>query len=59
MYQIAHRYSITTLAELALEHIVLNLTPRTAFPLLLATPLWPDLHSSIKVPLSLLPITIR
>ncbi|KAL8290346.1 hypothetical protein RQP46_002604 [Phenoliferia psychrophenolica] len=48
MYRIAHRYGLQDLASLALCHIISTLTPRTAFPLLLSTHLWPDLHAAIK-----------
>ncbi|KAK4048292.1 hypothetical protein OIV83_004813 [Microbotryomycetes sp. JL201] len=48
MYRIAHRYGISRLAELALDHIVHTLTPSTCFPLLLSTNLWPELHAAIK-----------
>lgn len=49
IYRIAHRYLLPELASLALCHIISTLTLRTAFPLLLSTHLWPDLHSAIKV----------
>ncbi|KAK4698186.1 hypothetical protein P7C70_g8100, partial [Phenoliferia sp. Uapishka_3] len=48
IYQIADRYSLVELASLALCHVIATLTPRTAFPLLLSTHLWPDLHAAIK-----------
>lgn len=48
IYRIAHRYLLPELASLALCHIISTLTLRTAFPLLLSTHLWPDLHSAIK-----------
>lgn len=56
IYRNAHRYSLHALASLALAQVVQGLTPKTAFPLLLATHLWPELHGAIKVasfPLSL------
>ncbi|KAH8918215.1 hypothetical protein BT69DRAFT_597389 [Atractiella rhizophila] len=48
MYRLAHRYQIPDLEALALKHLVENLTPATAFPLLLATHPWPELHGAIK-----------
>lgn len=48
IYKLAHRYSLPVLANLALCHLIQTLTPRTAFPLLLSTYLWPDLHGAIK-----------
>ncbi|KAM0749208.1 hypothetical protein T439DRAFT_45757 [Meredithblackwellia eburnea MCA 4105] len=48
IYRIAHRYLMPDLASLALCHIIQTLTPRTAFPLLLSTRLWPELHDAIK-----------
>lgn len=49
MYRIAHRYGMQELASLALCHVISTLSPRTVFPLLLSTHLWPDLHAAIKV----------
>jgi hypothetical protein len=48
MYRLAHRYGFSQLTQLALGHIVDTLTPQTAFPLLLATHLWPELHAAIR-----------
>ena len=49
VYRLAHRYQLFDLANRALSHIVTTLSPRTALSLLLATPLWADLHGAIKV----------
>ena len=49
IYRLSHRYQITDLAQRALSHIIATLSPRTVFPLLLATSLWADLHGAIKV----------
>ena len=49
VYRLSHRYQITDLAQRALSHIIATLSPRSAFPLMLATSLWPDLHGAIKV----------
>jgi hypothetical protein len=49
MYQIAHRYRIPGLQHLALEHMVNTLSSRSAFPLLLATCFWEELHMMIQV----------
>ena len=48
IYKIAHRYGLQELAALALNHVASSLTPQTAFPLLLATQLYPALYASIK-----------
>lgn len=48
MYRLAHRYELTNLQELAMTHLVANLTPSTAFPLLLASFVFPELHTEIK-----------
>ncbi|KAM0791136.1 hypothetical protein ACM66B_005622 [Microbotryomycetes sp. NB124-2] len=48
IYRIAHRYGISRLTDLALDHIVHTLTPKTCFPLLLSTSPWPELHSAVK-----------
>lgn len=49
IYQTAHRYAMTHLAVLALEHIMLTITPQSSFAFLLATSLWEELHSLIEV----------
>ncbi|EGF99421.1 uncharacterized protein MELLADRAFT_118316 [Melampsora larici-populina 98AG31] len=48
IYRLAHRYELTNLQELAMTHLVANLTPSTAFPLLLASFVFPELHTEIK-----------
>ena len=48
IYKVAHRYALHELAVLALDHVNSSLTPQTAFPLLLATQLYPVLYASIK-----------
>ena len=49
MYQIAHRYAMSGLASLALEHMMSTITPRSCFALLLATSTWEDLHLLVEV----------
>ncbi|SJL02149.1 uncharacterized protein ARMOST_05475 [Armillaria ostoyae] len=48
MYQVAHRYSMPTLANLALEHMMATLTPQSSFALLLATSSWDELRSLVE-----------
>lgn len=48
IYQIAHRYSLPGLQSLALEHMMNTITPQSAFPLLLATHFWEDLHGMVE-----------
>lgn len=52
VYQVAHRYTMHSLAALALEHIMSTITPQSSFALLLATSLWDELHTLIEVRLS-------
>lgn len=49
MYQVAHRYSMPNLADLALDHIMSTITPQSSFALLLATSLWDELHTLVEV----------
>lgn len=49
MYRLAHRYRLEPLMDLSLSHLVSTLTPRTAFPLLLSTYDFPELHAEVKV----------
>ena len=49
VYQIAHRYGLPDLSDLALEHIMNTITPKSSFPLLLATAVWNDLHALVEV----------
>jgi hypothetical protein len=49
MYQVAHRYSMPALANLALEHMMITITPQSSFALLLATSLWDELHMLVEV----------
>lgn len=49
MYQVAHRYGMPALANLALEHMMSTLTPQSSFALLLATSAWDELRSLIEV----------
>ncbi|KAJ8515346.1 hypothetical protein ONZ45_g7234 [Pleurotus djamor] len=44
IYQIAHRYSMPSLASLALDHMMSTITPQSSFALLLATNVWEELH---------------
>ncbi|KAF9054971.1 hypothetical protein BDZ89DRAFT_1055595 [Hymenopellis radicata] len=48
MYQVAHRYGMPALANLALEHMMGTLTPQSSFALLLATSAWDELRSLIE-----------
>jgi hypothetical protein len=49
VYQIAHRYRIPGLQHLALEHMMNSISPRSSFPLLLATCFWDELHGMVQV----------
>lgn len=48
IYKAANRYILPDLADLALRHIVENLTPQISFPLLLATQLYPEVYAAVK-----------
>ncbi|KAA1466508.1 hypothetical protein DENSPDRAFT_768178 [Dentipellis sp. KUC8613] len=48
VYQVAHRYRMEGLANLALEHMMSTITPQTSFALLLATAIYDELHSLIE-----------
>ncbi|KAG8904032.1 hypothetical protein FRB99_002374 [Tulasnella sp. 403] len=48
IYQIAHRYSLPGLQSLALEHMMSTITPKSSFPLLLATHFWEELHILVE-----------
>ncbi|KAK4051122.1 hypothetical protein OIO90_004863 [Microbotryomycetes sp. JL221] len=48
MYRLAHHCGVNRLVELSMDHIVRTLTPRTCFPLLLSTGLFPELHEAVK-----------
>ncbi|KAK7060417.1 hypothetical protein VNI00_001182 [Paramarasmius palmivorus] len=48
MYQIAHRYTMPALANLALDHMMSTITPQTSFSLLLATSAWDELHTMVE-----------
>ncbi|KIY69745.1 hypothetical protein CYLTODRAFT_372187 [Cylindrobasidium torrendii FP15055 ss-10] len=48
MYQVAHRYGMPTLANLALDHMLATLTPHTGFALLLATSAWEEVHGLVE-----------
>jgi hypothetical protein len=49
VYQIAHRYELPGLATLALEHMMVTITPQSCFALLLASVVWDELHSLVEV----------
>jgi BTB/POZ domain len=49
VYQLAHRYRIPGLQQLALEHMMSSLSARGAFPLLLATCFWAELNGMVQV----------
>ncbi|EKM80004.1 hypothetical protein AGABI1DRAFT_120042 [Agaricus bisporus var. burnettii JB137-S8] len=48
MYQVAHRYNLSGLAILALEHMMTTISPRTSFALLLATATWEEPHVLVQ-----------
>lgn len=48
IYRLSHRYELKTLQELALTHLISNLNPASAFPMLLASYVFPDLHDHVK-----------
>lgn len=48
IYQVAHRYSLPGLQSLALDHMMNTITPKSAFPLLLASHFWEELHCLIE-----------
>ncbi|EJT97762.1 hypothetical protein DACRYDRAFT_18333 [Dacryopinax primogenitus] len=48
IYKIAHRYLLPGLSNLALDHMLSTITPQSAFPLLLASHFWDDLHYLIE-----------
>jgi hypothetical protein len=48
IYQIAHRYHIPGLQHHALDHMMSTISPHSAFPLLLATCFWDELHGMIQ-----------
>uniref|UniRef100_V5EPB6 BTB domain-containing protein n=1 Tax=Kalmanozyma brasiliensis (strain GHG001) TaxID=1365824 RepID=V5EPB6_KALBG len=45
---LAHRYHMQDLSRLAALHMVATLTPQSAFPMLLATSMYEELHAQIK-----------
>lgn len=49
IYQLAHRYRIPGLQQLALEHMMNSLAAKGAFSLLLATCFWPELNDMVQV----------
>lgn len=49
MYQVAHRYGMPGLGNLALEHMMTTITPQSSFALLLATTTWEELHMLVQV----------
>lgn len=48
IYQVAHRYGLSGLQQLALEHMMNTITPKSSFPLLLATRFWEEVHSMVE-----------
>lgn len=48
IFKLAHRYHMQDLSKLASVHMVATLTPQSAFPMLLATSMYTDLHARIK-----------
>lgn len=47
IYAVAHFVGLASLCRLAQEHLVAKLTPSSAFPLLMSTHLYDDLHAAI------------
>lgn len=47
IYAVAHFFGLSSLCGLAQQHLVAKLTPSSAFPLLMATHLFDDLHAAI------------
>jgi hypothetical protein len=48
LFKLAHRYHMEDLSRLAARQLVGSLTPASAFPLLLASAVYPDLHARIR-----------
>lgn len=48
IFKLAHRYHMQDLSRLASLHMVATLTPQSAFPMLLATSMYTELHTRIK-----------
>ncbi|KAF8529093.1 hypothetical protein BU17DRAFT_37868 [Hysterangium stoloniferum] len=48
IWSIAHRYSMPGLTALALKHMMNTIQPSSAFPLLLASSRWDDLHALVE-----------
>lgn len=48
MYQVAHRYSMGSLAAHALEHIMSTLAPENCFAMLMASYTWDELHALVE-----------
>lgn len=48
VFKLAHRYHMQDLSRLASMHMVATLTPQSAFPMLLATSMYTELHTRIK-----------
>ncbi|GAC92795.1 hypothetical protein PHSY_000351 [Pseudozyma hubeiensis SY62] len=48
IFKLAHRYHMQELSRLAAMHMVATLTPQSAFPMLLATSMYTELHTRIK-----------
>lgn len=48
IYQVAHRYGLSGLQQLALEHMMSTINPKSSFPLLLATRFWEEVHLMVE-----------
>ncbi|WAQ93377.1 hypothetical protein PtA15_18A438 [Puccinia triticina] len=48
VYRLAHRYELTDLQHIAITHLCSHLTPASAFPILLASFVFPELHAQVK-----------
>ncbi|SPO31986.1 uncharacterized protein UTRI_06712_B [Ustilago trichophora] len=48
IFKLSHRYHMQDLSKLASLHIIATLTPHSAFPMLLATSMYDELHTRIK-----------
>ncbi|KAA1076970.1 hypothetical protein PGT21_025638 [Puccinia graminis f. sp. tritici] len=48
IYRLAHRYELHSLKNLAITHLSATLNPASAFPILLASFVFPELHAKVK-----------
>ncbi|WAR63378.1 hypothetical protein PtB15_18B464 [Puccinia triticina] len=48
VYRLAHCYELTDLQHIVITHLCSHLTPASAFPILLASFVFPELHAQVK-----------